>query len=41
MLPKPVSSDESMDLNDEDLDMLPDYISSSKKSSSNKSSLLL
>jgi len=36
MLPKHVSSNESIDLNDEDLDMLPDYKSSSKKSSNNK-----
>lgn len=32
MLPKPVSSNKSMDLNDEDLDMLPDYESPSNKS---------
>jgi len=36
MLPKHVSSNESIDFNDEDLDMLPDYKSSSKKSSNNK-----
>ena len=36
MLPKPISSNESMNLNDEDLDMLPDYISPIKKSSNSK-----
>lgn len=37
MLPKPVLSNESMDLNDEDLDMLPDYKSPSRKSRNKKS----